>query len=258
MRRSRFAFVLLGAMISVACGQGQVVVTAEIEVPNPEGEGMVVRPIADTPVQLLPFNRDLVFDSMAQAFPTPEPEIPEDLLRAQEDIAAAQEEWRAAEAEWAALRDRLQAITEEMEDLARGEARYVALFREFEDGEAQLSRVEREKDQAFERFNELQQGYIQRADSMRLVLDQWAEEAFDGVNDVFAQKLRESGRDMIVDTTDAAGVATMSVPEGQWWVHARHELPFSVLYWNLDITVEGTEPMQVLLNESTAEVRPKL
>ncbi|MGM0670158.1 MAG: hypothetical protein ACQET1_10605, partial [Gemmatimonadota bacterium] len=60
MRRSRFSLVFLGAMISVACGQGQVVVTAELEVPDPEGEGMVVRPIADTEVQLLPFDRDLV------------------------------------------------------------------------------------------------------------------------------------------------------------------------------------------------------
>lgn len=258
MRRSRFAFVFLGAMISAACGQGQVVVTAEIEVPNPEGEGMVVRPIADTEVQLLPFDRDLVFDSLAAAFPTPEPEIPEDLLRAQEEISAAQEEWRAAEAEWAALRDRLQSITDEMEGLARGEARYVALFREFEDGEQDLARVERTKDQAFARFTELQEGYIQRADSMRLVLEQWAEEAFAGVNDVFVMKLRESGREMIVDTTDADGIATMSVPAGQWWVHARHELPFSILYWNIDINVEGKEPVPVLLNRSTAEVRPKL
>jgi len=258
MRRSRFALVFLGAMISVACGQGQVVVTAEIEVPNPEGEGMVVRPIADTEVQLLPFNRDLVFDSMAAAFPTPEPEIPADLLEAQEEIAAAQAEWRAAEAQWAALRDRLQAITDEMEGLARGESRYVTLFNEFEDGEAELARVERAKDRAFDRFTELQEGYIQRADSMRLVLEEWSDEAFAGVNDVFAMKLRESGRDMVVDTTDADGMAAMAVPEGQWWVYARNELPFSILYWNIETMVEGKEPVQVILNESTAEVRPKL
>ncbi len=258
MRRSRFGFVFLGAMISVACGQGQVVVTAEIEVPNPEGEGMVVRPIADTEVQLLPFNRDLVFDSLAAAFPTPEPQIPDDLLAAQEEIATAQAEWRAAEAEWATLRDRLQAITDEMEGLARGEARYVALFREFEDGEQDLNRVEREKDRAFDRFTQLQEGYIERADSMRFVQDEWADEAFASVNDVFAAKLRESGREMIVDTTDADGIATMTVPDGQWWVYARNELPFSILYWNVEISVEGKEPVQVLLNKESAQVRPKL
>ena len=94
MRRSRFAFVLLGAMFAAACGGGQVVGTVEMEVPNPDGEGMVVRPIADTEVELIPFNRDLIFDSLTAAFATPEPEIPADLLEAQEAIAAAQEEWR--------------------------------------------------------------------------------------------------------------------------------------------------------------------
>lgn len=258
MRRSWLAVLLLGSTLTVACGQGQVIVSAEVEVPNPEGEGMVVRPIADTEVQLLPFNRDLVFDSLAEAFPTPEPTIPEDLLEAQEAIAIAQEEWRAAEQTWGQGRARLQEITQEMEGLSRGEAQYVALFREFQDVEGAVSRAERVKDQAFARFTELQEGYIQRADSMRLVREQWGDEAFASAGDVFLMKLRESGREILTDTTDAAGMAGFEVPPGQWWVYARNELPFSELYWNLPITVERGNPVQVSLNASTAEVRPKL
>jgi len=259
MRRSRFAFVLLGAMFATACGQGQVVVTSEIEVPNPDGEGMVVRPIADAVVELIPFNRDAIFDSLTAAFEIPEPEIPADLLEAQEAIAAAQGEWRTAETQWAALRDRLQSITEEMEGLARGEARYVTLYREFQDGDAQLARVERQKDRSFAAFTGLQEGYIQRADSMRLIQDQWAEDAFADFWEIFDLKQIERGRDMIVDTTDAGGIAgPIEVPPGRWWVHARYDLPFSVLYWNLPITVEGKEPIQVMLNSASATVRPKL
>lgn len=259
MRRSRFAFVLFGAMFATACGQGQVVITAEIEVPNPDGEGMVVRPISDAVVELIPFNRDAIFDSLTAAFEIPEPEIPADLLEAQEAIAAAQGEWRAAETQWAALRDRLQSITEEMENLARGEARYVTLYREWQDGDSQLTRVDRQKDQAFGVFTDLQEGYIQRADSMRLMQDQWAEEAFIDFWEVFDLKQIERGRDMIVDTTDAGGIAgPIEVPSGQWWVHARYELPFSVLYWNLRIDVEGKEPIQVMLNRASAMIRPKL
>ena len=259
MRRSRFAFALLGAMFAAACSQSQVIVTAEIEVSNPDGEGMVVRPLADTPVQLIPFDRDAIFDSLTAAFATPEPEVPADLLDAQAAIAAAQEEWRATETQWATLRDRLQAITEEMEPMARGEAAYVALFREFQDGEADLAGIERRKDRAFSTFTDLQEGYIQRADSMRLLQDQWADEAFADFWDVSDMKQRERGRDMLADTTDAGGIAgPIEVPPGQWWIHARHELPFSVLYWNLPITVEGKEPIQVLLNRASAQVRPKL
>jgi hypothetical protein len=259
MRRSRFAFALIGAMFAAACSQSQVIVTAKIEVPNPDGEGMVVRPLADTPVQLIPFDRDAIFDSLTAAFATPEPEVPEDLLDAQAAIAAAQEEWLATETQWATLRDRLQAITEEMEPMARGEAVYVALFREFQDGEADLAGIERRKDRAFATFTDLQEGYIQRADSMRLLQDQWADEAFADFWDVSDMKQRERGRDMLADTTDAGGIAgPIEVPPGQWWIHARHELPFSVLYWNLPITVEGKEPIQVLLNRASAQVRPKL
>lgn len=259
MRRSRFAFPLLGAMFATACGQSQVIVTAEIEVANPDGEGMVVRPLADTEVELIPFDRNAIFDSLTAAYATPEPEIPADLLEAQAAIAAAQEEWRATETQWAALRDRLQSITEEMEGMARGEARYVALFREWEDGNSQLTTVERQKDRAFAAFTDLQEGYIQRADSMRLIQDQWAEEAFADFWDVFDVKQRERGRDMLADTTDAGGVAgPIEVPPGRWWIHARHELPFSVLYWNLPVTVEGKEPIQVLLNRASAQLRPKL
>jgi len=259
MRRSRFAIVFLGAMAAAACGGGSVVATAEIEVANPDGEGMVVRPLADIEVELIPFDRDAIFDSLTAAFATPEPQIPADLLEAQEAIAAAQEEWRNAETQWATLRDRLQSITEQMEGMARGEAQYVALFREFQDEESRLATVERQKNRAFDAFTALQEGYISRADSMRFAQEDWADEAFADFWPVFDMKLRERGRQMVVDTTDAGGIAgPMEVPAGQWWVHARHELPFSVLYWNLPITVEGKEPIQVMLTRSTAMVRPKL
>ncbi|MFC1659931.1 hypothetical protein ACFL3S_00515 [Gemmatimonadota bacterium] len=258
MRRSWLVLGLLGSLIPAACGPGQVVVTAEIEVPNPEGEGMVVRPISDTEVELYPFDRDAVFDSLEAEFGVPEPPIPDELLAAQDSIAVAQEAWRAAEARWGSLRDRLQQVTDEMEGLNRGEARYVALYREFQDGEAQLIRVEREKDGAFERFTALQEGIIRQADSIRILRDQWADDAFGAAWDVFAIKLQETGMDLLADTTDAAGIATIEVPPGQWWVHARHELPFQELYWNIPITVVRGTPEEVRLTRETAQIRPKL
>lgn len=258
MRRSWIVLMLFGSLIAVACGPGQVVVTAEIEVPNPEGEGTVVRPIADTEIQFIPFDRDAVFDSLATAFGTPEPPIPEDLLAAQDSIAIAQAEWRTAESRWGTLRDRLQALTDEMAGLNPAEGRYVALYREFQDGEGQLNRVEREKDQAFARFTSLQEGIIRQADSVRIMRENWADQAFASATDVFVAKLREQAREIVVDTTDAAGVATTEVPPGQWWVHARHDLPFEELYWNIPITVERGDPVPVQLVEATAEKRPKL
>ena len=258
MRRSWLVLMAFGSLFLAACGPGQVSVTAEVEVPNPEGEGMVIRPLTDLEIQLLPFDRDAVFDSLSGAFGTPEPPIPEELLAAQDSVAAAQDIWRAAEARWSTLRDRLQQITTEMEGLNRGENRYVTLYTEFQDGEAQLGRVEREKDRAFAQFTALQEGIIRQADSIRILREQWADQAFMDAQDIFVTKLRELGRDGVVDTTDVAGVATPEVPPGQWWVHARHELPYQELYWNILITVERGTPEEVRLTRETAQVRPLL
>ena len=260
MKRNWLALVLLGSLAAAACGPGQVVVTAELEVPDPETEGAtMMAPISSAEIQILPFDRDAVFDSLTQAFGSPEPPIPQELLDLQGQIAAAQDEWRAVETAWGAGRDRLQAINTQMEGLSRGEARYVALFREWQDVDAQVTRAEGAKDTAFRRFDELQRGYIQRADSMRLIRESWADEAFAAAGEVFSLKMRLTGREILADTTDAQGVAGPTpVPVGQWWVHARYELPFDELYWNIPITVERGDPMQIRLTRENAQVRPKL
>ena len=258
MRRSWLALVLCGPLLAAACGPGQVAIVAEIDVPDPEGEGTVTRPLAAQEIQLPPFDRDVVFDSLARAFPTQEPPIPDDLLALQDSIAKAQEEWMEEEARWAAGRDRQVRINEDMEGLSRGEARYVALYREFQDVEAQTNRAERAKDEAFQRFTDLQEGYIQRADSMRLIREGWEDEAFAPAGEIFLTRLRELGREMVVDTTDAAGRTVVPVRPGKWWVHARYELPFVELYWNVPVEMERGDPVQVTLNRATAQQRPKL
>ncbi len=259
MRRSWLFLILIGPLFSAACGPGQVAVTAEIDVPDPDAEGvMVTRPIADAVIQLIPFDRDKVFDSLATAFGTPEPEVPPDLLAAQEEIAAAQAEWNAAEATWGNGRERLQEINAEMEPLNQAEARYNILYREFQDVEVQVARAERVKEQAFRRFTDLQGGYIQQADSMSYIRDQWADEAFDSAFDVFLVKLREVGEEIVVDTTDTQGYALIEVPPGEWWVHAYYEQAYSELYWNISITVERGDPAQVRLTRETAKIRPIL
>ena len=259
MRRSWLFLILIGPLFVAACGPGEVAVTAEIDVPDPAVEGATaVRPVADTEIQVIPFDRDEVFRTLAAESPTPEPEIPADLLTTRDEIAAAQTEWNASEARWGAGRARLQEIYDEMQPLNQAEARYITLFREYQDVEAQVGRAERVKDQAFERFTDLQAGYIQRRDSMNFIRDQWADEAFAPAFDLFALKATESGQDVIVDTTDAEGYVLIEVPPGQWWVHAYYEEAYQELYWNLPITVERGDPVQVRLTRETAEARPIL
>ncbi len=258
MRRSWFSLILL-APLFVACGPGQVAVTAEIDVPDPDNVGaMVTRSLADLEIQVIPFDRDAVFDSLTGAAAAPEPQIPAELLAAQEEIAAAQAEWTASEAAWGAGRARQQEILDEMEPLNPAEGAYIALFREFQDAEAQVARAERVKDQAFNRFDELQLGYIARRDSMRFVLDDWADQAYASTFEVFTIKAKETGREMLADTTNAEGYALIDVPPGEWWINAFFGEAYSELYWNLPVTVVRGDPIQVRLTRETAQVRPIL
>jgi hypothetical protein len=242
-----------------ACGPAELVVSMEVDMPDAQAEsGTVTQQLADLEVQLIPFDRDEVFDSLENSYVEPEPTVPEDLIEAREAVQAAQQRWRQAETRWNELRDTLSTLSEAMEQYSRGEARYVSMFREFQELESQLGRVESEMNDAFEEFNELQRGTIQRSDSMRIVMDNWAEEAFADVGEVFNEKQRASGLQLAVDTTDATGMVRLTAAPGQYWVHARYELPYSELYWNVPVTLERGEPTQVVLTRENAEERIKL
>lgn len=260
MRRSTILFAAATAVVLSACGSGELVVTAAVEVDDPTEEGATqVMPLSDVEVEIIPFDRDAVFDSLAQAAGTPEPEIPEDVLVAQDSIAEAQGRWQAMQTRWNTLRDTLQTISRQMERYNRGEARYVALFREFQELEGQYNRVERQVDQAFARFDSIQKANIERANEIRIQRENWADEAFAGVGEVYAAKVRASGLKMHVDTTDAQGITRFqALKPGQYWVHARFELPFTELYWNVPVEVPRGEPFTLELTRANAEERPKL
>jgi len=260
MRRS-LPFALSLMLATAACGPAEVVVSIEVDMPNPDGEGMITQTLSDIEVQLIPFDRDAIFAEMATAYGTPEPEVPQALIDQRNEVQEAQAEWDAANRRWATIRDTLQQLNDAMEGLARGEARYVALFREWQDWDSQYGAAEREVDQTFEAFNSMQLGTIRQSDSVRILQENWADEAFTDIGTVFATAQSETGLDWVIDTTDANGVARggLRVAPGQYWVYARYELAYTELYWNFPITVEkGSEPMTVQLTRSNAQERVKL
>ena len=263
MRKSTLSFALAAILAVGACSSPEVVVTVEIDVASPDGEGTVTRALEGLVVRLTPFDRDAVFDSMQAAYSTPEPEVPQDLLDARDAVRVAQEEWQESERRWNVIRDTLVKITEAMEQYNRGESRYVTLFQEFQYFDGQLGSVERQMNRAFENFNSLQLGTIRQADSIRILQDNWADEAFAGVDLIFVEKQREAGLPIAADTTDANGIArnfhiNAKLKPGQYWVTARYELTYEELYWNEELTVVSGEPVQLRLSRDNAEVRLKL
>ncbi len=258
MTRSRLHVLGMAAALLSACGPTQVVVTAEIssDEADPSSEA---RALGDLEIRMFPFDRDVIFDSLTTAAERPEPAIPDSVLSAQSAVAAAQQAWRDTEARWNTLRDTLQTLSATLESMSRGQAQYRLLFRDFNDLLAEHDRTERARDRAFNDFTSLQASSLAAAEEIRLLREQWGDEAFADVSLVMAGRLQGTRLEVLYDTTDASGIADgFEAKAGEWWVTARYELPYTELYWNVRVTVVRGDPIQVRLTRSNATSRPKL
>jgi hypothetical protein len=253
-RRSLWSAILLPLFVA-ACGPGEVTVSSEVERFNPDTGEPELRPVERMPVQLIPFDRDAMFDSLAQAAPTPEPQMPAEVREAQQEILAGQQDHREAETQVLALRERLLGLTNEMREYSQAEPRYRELFAQFNELEAQLEDAEERRDDAFERWTTRQREAIEEIDRFRIQLEEWEEEAFADYGEVVARRLQETRREILADTTDATGRATFNPSPGTWWVYARHTLATEELYWNIRVDVERGDPVEILLTRDNAEIR---
>ena len=257
MKRVRNTFAaVLSLTVIAACGPTDVDVTVEVDRMDAETGEQITRPVANSQVQLLPFDRDAVFDSLAAQAPTPEPQMPEALQVARDSILSAQREWRSAESEWLTLRESLQEITEEMELYNPAETRYQELFAEFNELEGRYFDAEDRKDEAFERYDRLQQETFQEMEEFRVRLLAWEDDAFADYGTAVDQRLSATGRDILVDTTDAMGSVRFGADPGDWWVYSRYSLATEEFYWNIPFEVERGEPIELRLHRENAEVRP--
>lgn len=257
MKRSSLLALAGGSLILTGCGPAPVVVNAEIQVQDPVTNETTSRQLAGLEVWLLPYDRDIVFDSLAEAAAEPEPQVPEELLLSQEATAQAQQQWRELDNRWNTLRDTLQQLTAAMEEYSPAEGRYRVLYNDYQDMETQYTRVEREKNRAFALFDSLSKANLEQAQAFGVRYDGWADEAFADASEVFTARERAVGLDAVADTTDASGVASFEVKPGQYWVQARYEEPYSELYWNIEITAVRGEPVTLTLNRANAEVRQR-
>jgi hypothetical protein len=254
MKRRMLMVVLASAAVLAACGGTEVAVQTQLE--GTDGQVIALR---DLPVRAIPYDRDAIFDSLRAAYGEPEPAIPEDLMVLQDSIARAQGQWRDAEVRWGAGRDSLRDLREQMDQLSPASGQYIALFNQFNALEGQVRSAEQQMNQAFQRFQSLQNRYAERATETRLARNQWADAAYADVDRIIAQRIRELRREERADTTNANGIARIrGLRAGEWWIHARYDLPFEELYWNVPVTVDRGDQIEVQLTRQTAEVRPKL
>jgi hypothetical protein len=236
MRRIH-SLVIVAATALGACGGTDVVVQAlSHEAGTDGGEGEAV-PLAGIQVQLLPFDRDAIF---------------------QEQIATANVEYQEATAGWGTVRDSLRQISDALRNLHPASAEYRLLFEDFEDLESRVSGLERSMNESFQRFSQLQAQFTSQAEEIRLRRAQWGDEAFANVDSVFENRIETTGLEPLTDTTGANGAVRFeSVDGGDWWIHARYELPYEELYWNVPVRAEG-DLVEVQLTRENAETRARL
>ena len=255
MKRLALMLGLAGVPLLAACGSTEVVVQVAVE----PSEGAEARPLGDLPVRALPYDRDLIFDSLTSAAATPQPEIPDSLQALQDQIAAAQLEWQTAETQWGSARDSLKTLSDQLRGMSRASPQYVVAFRDFGAQETLEQQSKRRSDAAFARFTQLQERFNAQAEAIRSARNVWGDETFAPVDSIIDARLEALGLEEHADTTSANGVARFEgLKPGTWWIHARYELPYSELYWNQLVEVTRGEPVQVVLNRANAQVRPKL
>ncbi len=257
MRRLVLGLVVAGSGLLAACGGGEVVVQAAL---RPEAdEAAEPTPLPNFEIRALPYDRDAIFDSLRAAHATPEPEIPDSLAQVQTALVEAQEQLAEAEARWGSARDSLKTLSDLMQSMSRGSAQYVVAYRDFNAQESIEQQQRRLMDQANQRYSTLLTAFNEQSEAIRAQRQAWGDEAFADVNRVIDARLEERGATEVWDTTDGNGVVRFQgLKKGDWWIHARYDLPYTELYWNVPVQVEGGDPITLILNRQNAQVRPKL
>jgi len=247
---------ITGASFLAGCGDAEVIVHA-LQTGAAE-EGSEPTPIKDLQVRLLPYDRDVIFDSLAAAYPVPQPEIPDTLLKLRDAMAQAHAEWNETEHRWATVRDSLQTLSKTMQGMSRASAEYRVLYRDFQQLEPLEAELSKRKDAAFARFTALQSEVVKLSDEIRLKREAWEDEAYAPVDKIILERLKKLGRPELADTTQATGTARLKAKPGKWWVTARYDLPYEELYWNIPVELKRGESLEIRLTRENAEVRPKL
>lgn len=247
MRIHRFNAVLIAGSVLFAAGCGSSL-TVEVTTEGEEGP----QPQANVPVQLLPFDRDSVFNALDQQAETPRPEMSDELEAASQRVTDLQTEWREIEAQWSTAREELRDLRARLDQVPSRSAEYRDLFQQFGQLEQRERRLNSRRQAAFDSFTAAQNQVSTRLDSFSVVQRTWEDAAYADYFDIKADLL--GGEEVVADTTNADGLVTVSVPGGDLWAYARVPVPDGELYWNVPVPPDADT---LRLNESNGELRSR-
>lgn len=204
-----------------------------VTVPGPDS---VESPVPQAPVLALAYDRDSLRQALADAAPEPRPTAAEAAL---DSLFAA---YRGPFTAFALA----SAEVSRLEDSAAGGA-----------GPSDaLVAARAERERARSRLDEVRTAIGDRVDSLRTVVRQWEDKAFENWS-AEVEQFSRGPRASRSDTTDARGIARITIPAGDWWIHVTAHDPLDPnarWYWNVPVPAQGDT---VELGPTNGESRPR-
>ena len=227
--------------VSVACST-ETDLTIQAQGENAEGETV---PLSNVRLDIIPYDIDELYDELetgSQPGPEPSADSIRELSQRYQDLCAS---YRATSDSIEVVQQRATAITD------RTSPEYNQVFEEYQ------ALVARER-QRFDECQSITDGYTDVRNEYRDQRRAWEERAWPEEQFTAAEDERIGDQPVQTVETGPEGSATVTVPNGTWWILGTAPVPGSISQqyrWNVQVEAEGGEQTLPLTSEN-AELEP--
>jgi hypothetical protein len=245
---SRWCIVLL--LLTAACDRPHTV-TVVASIPGLDAAGT---PTPGFSFVVLPYNRDSLVAAFEARAATPRPSTDQlDTLFA--TFRAPFAAYTDIVAEINRFNDSLAALKAGLEGLSRTGPEYNASYGKWvllRDSSRSLDKVAA---RARADLNAARPLFLAKSESLRAAVRGWQDTTYRDYDRAVDSIVRTTHREPVADTTDASGVAQVTLRSGPWWVYSRSwdpADPNAEWYWNVPVSSDT-----VRLNAASGVNRPR-
>lgn len=241
MEKARMAAAAALLLAGAACST-ETQLTIQTQGENAEGE---VVPLTNVKLDIVPYDIDELYAELEGRTQPGEPPVADSLRslsQTYQDICTA---YRATGDSIETVREQATAISDQTSDAyQQAFDRYQALVRR--------------EEERFAQCQEVTDTYTQVRNEYREARQEWEERAWPETEFLSAESLRMGGQPVQSVETDPQGTATVTVPNGTWWILGTAPVPGSISQqyrWNVHVEATGGEQTVQLTGEN-AELQP--
>lgn len=241
MKRAR-TVVLAALAVAVAACSTETDLTVMAQGENAEGQ---VVPLANVKLDVIPYDIDELYKELeAQTNPGPPP-VADSLKTLARTYQEACTSYRATSDSIEGVRQQATAISDQTSP------EYKQVFQEYQ------ALVQREKDR-FQQCQDVTDTYTGVRNAYREKRQSWEQKAWPPDMFAHAESLKIGEKHVQEIETDKNGAATVTVPNGTWWVLGTGPVPGSISQqyrWNVQVDAGGGKDT-LQLNGQNAELEP--